>query len=172
MPASAKQVEEETIRLYETLAVREDLDDDDAEVLLTWAEGQIKRLAQEDGDFAQKNRFLRQLLARINTLVGQRPYVNDEGEMQYLNALMKVLPINGYTDLTPEQVLACLPEDRADVRANLTALLDLLNRDLPPQLVPPPTRAELPPPRTWLEAALRYHAQPPDASDTTTGDPS
>ncbi|MFQ3646199.1 MAG: hypothetical protein SNJ54_02885 [Anaerolineae bacterium] len=171
MPASPKQVEEETIRLYETPAVREDLDDDDAAVLLTWAEGQIKRLAQEDGDFAQKNRFLRQLLARINTLVGQRPYVDAAGEQHYLDALMKVLPMNGYT-LTAEQVLACLPDDRANVRANLTALLDLLNRDLPPQLVPPPTSAELPPPRTWLEAALRYHAQPPDASNATTGDPS
>ncbi|XWX03816.1 hypothetical protein VZO05_15030 [Aggregatilineales bacterium SYSU G02658] len=170
MPASPKQLEEETIRLYETPAVREDLDDADAEVLLTWAEGQIKRLAQEDGDFAQKNRFLRQLLARINTLVGQRPYVDAAGEQHYLEALMKVLPLNGYHDLTPEQVLACLPPDRADVRANLTALLDLLNRELPPRLTPPPTAAELPPPRTWLEAALRYHAPQSDAS-TTTGDP-
>lgn len=170
MPANAKQIEEEKIRLYETPAVREDLDDDDATVLLQWAEQQIDRLAREDGDFAQKNRFLRQLLARINTLIGQRPYVDAAGEAHYLEALMKVLPLNGYPHLTPEQVLACLPEDRANIRANLTALLELLNRELPPQLVPPPAHSDLPPPRTWLEAALRYRAHPPQATTSTTGE--
>jgi hypothetical protein len=168
MPATAQQIQEEKIRLYETPAVREDLDDADAEVLLTWAERQIERLAQEEGDFAQKNRFLRQLLARVNTLIGQRPYVDAAGEAHYLEALMKVLPLNGCPHLTAEQVLACLPPDRANVRANLTALLELLNRELPPALVPP-THTELPPPRTWLEAALRYHAAP---HHPTTGDPS
>lgn len=170
MPASPKQIEDEKIRLYETPAVREDLDDAEAEVLLRWAEQQIDRLAREDGDFAQKNRFLRQLLARINTLIGQRPYVDAAGEAHFLEALMKVLPLNGYTTITPEQVLACLPQDRADIRANLTALLTLLNRELPPQLTPPSAHPDLPPPRTWLEAALRYRAHPSPATTSTTGE--
>jgi hypothetical protein len=168
MPAAEREVREEKIRLYETPAVREDLDDPEAEVLLAWAERQIDRLAQEEGDFAQKNRFLRQLLARINTFIGQRPYASPADEARHLEALMQTLPLNGCPHLTAEQVLACLPQERADVRANLTALLELLNRQLPPALVPS-TSAELPPPRTWLEAALRYRAASPDP---TQGAPS
>jgi hypothetical protein len=126
MPAIPEAIKQEKQRLYDTANVRDDLDDAEAEILLKWAEGQVERLAQTEGDFEQQNRFLRQLMARIDRFVGQRQYMDDAAHAEGITNLMKMLAINGYSTITEAHVLNALPSNKADMRANLDAILNLM----------------------------------------------
>ncbi len=172
MAATTQAIQEEKARLYETANIRDDLNDAEAEVLLKWAEGQVERLAQGNGDFEQQNRFLRQLLARIDRFVGQRQYMDEVAHAEGMTNLMKMLAINGYSAITKAHVLTALPTDKANMRANLDALLHLLtpvgthaqtispNIDAPTETMLPvvttPTRSIEDPTATpaWLQAIV------------------
>lgn len=140
MTATADELAAAKETLYGTAGVRDDLDDAEAEILLSWADGQIERLATTEGDFSQQNRFLRQLLARIDRFIAQRPYLDEIGHSEHIDKLMKALAISGFSDITHEQVLAALPADKANARANLDAILHLLTPTTPtasPAATPP-----------------------------------
>jgi hypothetical protein len=123
--------------LYQTSGVRDDLNDDEATILLQWAETRIDYLATQDGDFDQQNRFLRQLLARIDRFVGQRQYMDEASHNEHVDNLMKAMAITHFGAITREQIMANLPADKADMRANLQAILDTLT----PPVLPAPTIA-------------------------------
>lgn len=126
MPTAA-EIQREKDKLYETAGIRDDLNDDEATVLLAWAETRIETLAtQPDSDFEQQTRFMRQLLARLDRFIGQRQYMDDVAHADGIASIMKALPMTGFTDISESALLACLPSDRADMRANLDAILQLL----------------------------------------------
>ncbi len=166
-----KDIEAEKIRLYETLGVRDDLDDAEATVLLQWAERRIDQLAALEGDFEQQNRFMRALLARIDRFVGQRQYMDDTAHAEGIAALMKALPIAGFHRITEEALLAALPPDRANMAANLNAILALLATDGGPaaEAPAPPTEAEPGPPADApLAADAPTEAEPDPPAENTS----
>lgn len=183
MTATPQDIAAAKETLYSTGGVRDDLDDAEAEILLAWADGQIDRLAHTDGDFGQQNRFLRQLLARIDRLVGQRPYLDEVGHAEHITNLLKMTHLNGFTDVTETQIVDALPADKANARANLEAILQLLtptaampaeplpateSQPFPTATVPAETSAA--PSPTWLETLLARlhttHDDSPSQGDT------
>lgn len=118
--------------LYEVASIRDDLDDDEAAVLLKWGEGQIARIAQETPEnFAQRVRFLRTLMQRINRFVGQRPYLDEKGYAQHFSEVVKWLAPTGFDHVSEMQLTAVLPADKEDRLATLHAILDALTPNEP-----------------------------------------
>lgn len=115
-------------RLYESASLRDDLNDDEATILLNWGEEQIERIAGDFPDeFEQKCRFLRQLIKNINRFVGQREFNEHEGQQKYMNKVSMYLAQLGWENITEEQLFSVLPEDKADMNSNLRAILELLS---------------------------------------------
>jgi hypothetical protein len=120
--------------LYDSAALRDDLNDTEATILLTWGEGQVARIAKDFPDeFEQKNRFLRQLIKGINRFVGQREFNEIEGQKEYLSKFAMYLPQLGWGHISEEALLAALPVDKKDMFGTLRAILALLS---------PPTEAD------------------------------
>jgi hypothetical protein len=114
--------------LYESASLRDDLNDDEATVLLKWGEEQIERIAKDFPDeFEPKCRFLRQLLKNINRFVGQREFNELEGQQQYMSKVSMYLPPLGWESIDEEQLFSVLSEDKADMSSNLRAILGLLS---------------------------------------------
>lgn len=114
-------------RLYESPSLRDDLNDAEAQTLLTWGEGQVERLARDyPDDFEQQARFLRQVIKNINRFVGQREFEDAEGQRKRLDKVMMYLPKLGWEHITTEQIEAGLPEDTSDLPANVRAILHIL----------------------------------------------
>ncbi|MGB7338768.1 MAG: hypothetical protein WBC91_07745 [Phototrophicaceae bacterium] len=125
---SDEAIASEKERLYESSSLRDDLNDDEATVLLTWGETQIERLANEFPDeFEQKARFFRQVLKNINRFVGQREFNDLDGQTDYMDKITKYLESVGWGDVTTATLLAALPDDKADMAANLSAILGVLS---------------------------------------------
>lgn len=130
-------------RLYESSSLRDDLNDSEATVLLTWGEGQIDRLAQAFPDeFEQKARFMRQVLKHINRFVGQREFNDLDGQKKYMDKIGKYLEAVGWADVSTNTLFAALPKDKADMAANLNAILKVLSpskavEDAPTDDAPP-----------------------------------
>lgn len=62
-------------RMYEDTSVRDELIDEEAEILLRWGEGQITQLSAQNADpLAAEEALLRflRMLARVNRFVGRR----------------------------------------------------------------------------------------------------
>lgn len=115
-------------RLYESASLRDDLNDDEATILLKWGEEQVERIAADFPDeFEQKCRFLRQLIKNINRFVGQREFNEYEGQQKYMSKVSMYLPQLGWEGITEEQLFSLLPEDKADMNSNLHAILELLS---------------------------------------------
>ncbi|MCU0512052.1 MAG: DUF1387 domain-containing protein [Anaerolineae bacterium] len=126
MPAP-HEIEAEKQRLYESAALREDINDAEATILLQWGEAEVVKLADRAGDqFEQQCRFLRQLLKNINRFVGQREYNDEAGQTEYLEKVTMWLPKLGYPALTARDILGQLPGDAKDMTATLRAVLLLL----------------------------------------------
>jgi hypothetical protein len=116
-------------RLYESASLRDDLNDEEAQTLLTWGQEQVRRIAAEaPDDFEQQMRFLRQLIKSINRFVGQREFQDSrEGEDKYMKKIMLWLPKLGWEDVSREQLYQALPDDKADMAGNLQAILRVLS---------------------------------------------
>lgn len=115
-------------RLYESTSLRDDLNDDEATVLLKWGETQVERIAEAfPDDFEQKCRFLRQVLKNINRFVGQRQYNEFEGQQKYMSKVSMYLPQLGWESISEDQLFAALPEDKTNMNGNLQAILNLLS---------------------------------------------
>lgn len=154
MPGDA-EIQAERERLYESTALRDDLMDPEAEILLRWGEGQVERLAREMPDeFEQKSRFLRQLLKHINRFVGQREFNDTAGQVKYLADVVKWLgPLGFSSDHSVESLLSILPPDAKDMNATLQAVLAALTppiAETPPAPPEEPTLAAVAPPADAL----------------------
>lgn len=154
MPGDA-EIQAERERLYESTALRDDLMDPEAEILLRWGEGQVERLAHEMPDeFEQKSRFLRQLLKHINRFVGQREFNDTAGQAKYLADVVKWLGPLGFSgDHSVESLLSILPPDAKDMNATLQAVLAALTppiAETPPAPPEEPTLAAVAPPADAL----------------------
>lgn len=125
---SAEEIASQKERLYESSSLRDDLNDSEATVLLDWAQGQIDRLAEEFPDnFEKQARFLRQLLKAINRFVGQREFNEMEGQAKYMGKIIMYLKPLGWDNISADDVFAILPDDKADMASNLTAILAVLS---------------------------------------------
>ncbi len=130
MPIPESDVLKQRQEIYESPALRDDLKDSEADVLLKWGETQVERLATtEPEDFEQTCRFLRQLLKNINRFVGQREFNDRAGQEDYMQKVQQWLPKLGYPDLTIDDLFAGLPEDGKDMAGTLQALLKRLTPD-------------------------------------------
>lgn len=126
------EIQTERQRLYDSAALREDINDDEATILLEWGEKHVVRLGQaaSDGaDLEQKARFLRQLIKNINRFVGQRQYNDRAGQLDYMEKVTKWLenPSLGFKAFTADELLDKLPSDTKDMAATLRALLDAID---------------------------------------------
>lgn len=124
-------IEAEKLRLYESPALREDINDDEASILLKWGEEQVLRLAGQDGDFEKQCQFLRQLIKHINRFVGQREYNDEAGQSEYMEKVVMWLPRLGFPALTAGELMVQLPPNAKDMAATLRAILNTLT---PPSL--------------------------------------
>jgi hypothetical protein len=114
--------------LYDSAALRDDLNDAEATILLTWAEGQVARVAKDFPDeFEQKNRFLRQVIKGINRFVGQREFNELDGQKEYMSKFSMYLPQLGWGHVTEDALFAAIPADKKDMFGTLKAILDLLS---------------------------------------------
>jgi hypothetical protein len=118
--------------LYENEALREDLNDDEAERLLAWGAEQLAVLAhkvnadgaddEEAWESAQKT--VRTALKSLDKLVGARPNLDEETLTAYEARLAQCAPDLG-VHLSAEQIHAALPEAVDDMPSALNNLLAL-----------------------------------------------
>jgi len=141
------EIQTERERLYDSAALREDINDDEATVLLEWGEKHVVRLGQaaaDSADLEQRARFLRQLLKNINRFVGQRQYNDRAGQLDYMEKVVKWLanPTLGFKNHSADELLDELPSDTKDMAATLRVLLNAIDpgnggpggsSDAPPQ---------------------------------------
>ena len=141
--ASDHKLKEAIQELYESSAVRDDLNDDEAQRLLQWGEQQIRACAAttHDEDFDQQCRYVRQLMKGINRFVGQREFMDAPYEQEQLGNVTKWLPHVGMVPISEAQIAQNLPPDKSDMGANLTAILNTLT---PTQAQAAPTPASAP----------------------------
>jgi len=146
MPVSEEDISLEQQALYENEALRENLDDDEAEALLKWGEGCIARLGQAEADFGQGCQAVRRVLAAADKLVARADL--EEDVTQQAIRLAESAPLLGLS-FSAQQVEAALPSDPSDRPAALAALLALLEGDsstaTPGQDEPPPPDESSPP---------------------------
>ena len=115
-------------RIYSSSSLRDDLNDAEATVLLEWGESQLQRLAEVFPDeFEAKARFLRQLLKNINRFVGQREFNDMTGQAKYMSKISMYLEPLGWENLSSDDLFNALPEDKADMSANLIAIIRVLS---------------------------------------------
>lgn len=128
------EIKAERERLYESTALRDELNDDEATILLEWGEKHVVRLAQASADGAaleQQARFLRQLLKNINRFVGQRQYNNREEQLVYLEKVVQWLGKLGFKEHSGPDLIDKMPADSKDMAATLRALLDAIDPAAP-----------------------------------------
>ncbi len=162
--ATPDHIHMERERLYESPSLRDDLNDEEAQVLLSWAEAQVERLAQHYSgeDFAQQARFLRQITKNINRFVGQREFNDHEGQAKYLKKVVMYFPkfaVFGWDEITQEDISQRLPADPADMARNLAVILRLLD--------PPATTHHSGGSHVSITAGTPDHHEPPLANDAS-----
>jgi hypothetical protein len=124
------EIQAERDRLYESAVLREELNDDEATILLEWGEKQVIRLAKGVADGAeleQQARFLRQLLKNMNRFVGQRQYNNRDEQMEYLEKVVQWLAKLGFKEHATPDLLDKLPSDAKDMAGTLRALISAID---------------------------------------------
>jgi hypothetical protein len=87
---SQQQAERAKQQLYEDSTAREELTDDEAAVLLKWAEGRIDSLAAQEMDdtaFDEAYGQLRQVILNVNRFTGKRTYAAPEELKRYLDQM-------------------------------------------------------------------------------------
>ncbi|MAU09950.1 MAG: hypothetical protein CL607_09035 [Anaerolineaceae bacterium] len=127
--ASDHKLNEAIQRLYESSALRDDLNDSEAKRLLEWGEQQLRARAPQvdnDDDFDQQSRYMRQLMKGINRFVGQREFMDSPREDEQLGKVTKWLPHVGMDHVDQTQIAQNLPPDKSDMGANLSAILNTL----------------------------------------------
>jgi hypothetical protein len=88
---SQEQAERAKQQLYEDATARDELTDDEAGVLLQWAEGRIATLAAQEMDdaaFDEAYGHLRQVILNVNRFTGKRTYAAPGDLKRYLDDMM------------------------------------------------------------------------------------
>jgi hypothetical protein len=84
--------------LYEDPALREDMNDDEANALLTWAEAQLPTLvanAPDDAAFEERTQAFKTLLTAINRYIGLSSYAPSDETQAALNEALAAAPDAG-----------------------------------------------------------------------------
>ncbi|PJF21909.1 MAG: hypothetical protein CUN56_08690 [Phototrophicales bacterium] len=87
------------IRMYEDTALTDSLDDETAQILLRWGEGQLRLWAnrsQTPEDFESKFDLLRKIMKLVNRFSGGRARMSDEKRTKYLTVLVERANEIGY----------------------------------------------------------------------------
>ena len=126
-------------RLYDDMALTEDLPDDEARVLLRWAEQQIGRLARraiDEEGFDESFRQLRRLMKRVGRFAARRQGMTPDEQLDVLGRIAEPAQALGFS-LTSQRLADCLPPV-PHTPADLHALLD----QMPSTDVPQPPQQE------------------------------
>lgn len=84
------QIQRAVERLYEDPSLRDELIDDEASVLLGWAEDQTIRLAEsvpDEAQFDQQFTILRKMITAVNRFIGYRNSMSDSDRQTRLNEI-------------------------------------------------------------------------------------
>lgn len=128
---SEVDLEAERQRLYEVPALRDDLNDPEASILLKWADEQLQRLAAQNPPNLEKQvKYFMQMVKGINRFVGQREFNDEAGQQRYMKQITMWLPqLSLFDGITEDMIRSALPEDKADMNANLQGILGVLSPD-------------------------------------------
>ncbi|MEO8611778.1 MAG: hypothetical protein ABI690_28020 [Chloroflexota bacterium] len=135
-------------QLYEDTSARDELSDDEANVLLQWGEAQIHELGArnlDDNAFDEAISHLNGVLKNINRYTGQRAYKTPEELTALLNELATQAQAMG-VDVQVAQL--AIPEAQAvdsDNIAVINALTSLVTPGQTPAMAAPTTPAAQPP---------------------------
>ncbi len=124
---SQAQIEQATQQLYEDMTIREELTDDESQVLLDWAEAQIQRLAaQEMDDAAFETAFakLGKTLTRMGRLAAERDTMPPEDVQAGLQRIEETAAEVG---LVPAEHTFLAQSAPGDVLGNVQALITYLS---------------------------------------------
>ncbi|HEX2906180.1 MAG TPA: hypothetical protein VHO69_04925 [Phototrophicaceae bacterium] len=133
------QLERATEMLYGDISARDELTDDEAQVLLQWGEDQISKLAAQDLDDTQFDEALEhvtKLLTRINRFTARRADLAPEEQQDFI----------GKISASAEAVAAYTPSAQAVTPPNFDAYLqqqgtldNIANIQALTALIAPPT---------------------------------
>ncbi|MBZ0290280.1 MAG: hypothetical protein K8I30_21830 [Anaerolineae bacterium] len=147
---SDNQAERAIQQLYEDTSARDELSDDEANVLLQWGETQIRDLGARDMDdtaFDEAFAHLRGVMKNINRYTGQRAYKTPEELTALLNELATEAQAMGVevqaAQLTVPEAQGVGSGDNIAVIQALTALVTPAKAaDASAQTPPPPASPE------------------------------
>jgi hypothetical protein len=177
------QAERAKQELYGEAGVRDELTDDEADVLLKWAETQIDSLAaqgMDDQSFDQSFKHLRHIVTNINRYTGKRTYASPEELQGFLDQMVVEAQALG-ANVTAEQLAAPsaqAADDNIALIQSLTAMVTpgAISMEHPPisasvtdEAAPSPEPAQPPPDTPVSEAPL---TPPPEAAPAPESSPS
>lgn len=113
----AIDLENASIRLYEDISLTDELDDQEAQILLKWGAQKLAQIVQTTNDeelFEQQFKTLRQLMKRINRMIGQRTDLDDEQLASYLEKFVAGAHELGYQHITSEHAKQLFQQLHAD----------------------------------------------------------
>ncbi|RMF81418.1 MAG: hypothetical protein D6737_05065 [Chloroflexi bacterium] len=121
-------------QLYEDIALRDELTDEEADTLLRWGEAQAEQLVAASTDAATFDaRFaaLRTVMKHINKFTGKRAKMDAAAQRLQLKQFMQAAQEFGIT-ITPQQIEMYLQQHATlSHHDNVHAMLALLAGDLP-----------------------------------------
>jgi methionyl-tRNA synthetase len=133
---SQEQAERAVESLYEETAARDELDDDEAEILLQWAETQIQRLADQDMDdesFDEAYTQVIRLLTRMNRFAARRADLPLEEQKTFLSRIAESASAVGLV-VSETQMDAYLAQPVAqDGSTHIQSLITLVAGGITPQ---------------------------------------
>ena len=117
-------------QLYEDPGLRDELTDDLATPMLTWAEGEVTRLdsrSPDDSAFQTEFERLRDLLTAVNRFIGRRAFALPEDQQVALEKIAEHAGTLGYA-MPPERLAAFMQTQATmDNAAALSSLLGLID---------------------------------------------
>jgi len=116
--------------LYEDAGLLDELADDDARLLMQWAEKEIEALAlrhPDEAEFDEAVSQLRQLLTRMNRYVGRHAYLTPEEQQDWVRKIVESASNLGYN--IPIEQMSAPPSAQGapDTRTVLTGLLQAID---------------------------------------------
>lgn len=143
---SQEQAERALLRLYEETNTRDELTDDEAEVLLRWGEAQIERLAaanMDDARFDEAFAHLIKLMTRMNRFAARRAEQSPDEQQTALNRIVESASAAGLPiTQPPDSVFGA--QGASDTLSNLQALIAMLTPEANAAPAEPSPRAIIP----------------------------
>ncbi len=162
---SQAQIDQATQKLYEDMTIREDLTDDESQVLLDWAEVQIKRLAaqeMDDSTFDDAFSALSKTLSRMGRLAAER----DNMQAEDVEAgLQKIEETAAKVGLKAAENMFLAQSATGDVQGNVEALITYLSSGTAEQDTPETTGSAL------ILAPVPTQDKPSDTGDNPAEPP-